>query len=137
MANAKTAVTGIARNGRNATYATRRYTVLITISMTVIIAVNVAKGSTVEMCEIDYEAAGILGTIATISYCITQASNTGIIFECHNWLNSFEIRVFPNKNNLDHFFYLDEQGRAVFGRHTTIKVTAENCLAILEKLKEY
>ena len=55
------------------------------------------------MCDIDYEAAGILGTIATLSYCITQASNTGIIFECHNWLNSFEIRVFPNKNNLDHF----------------------------------
>lgn len=62
------------------------------------------------MCEIDYEAAGMLGTIATLSYCITQASNTGIIFECHNWLNSFEVRVFPNKNNLDHFFYLDEQG---------------------------
>nr|DAG75360.1 MAG TPA: Glycophorin A [Caudoviricetes sp.] len=115
----------------------RRYAALITILMTVIIAVNVAKGSSAEMCEIDYEAAGILGTIATISYCITQASNTGIIFECHNWLNSFEIRVFPNKNNLDHFFYLDEQGRAVFGRHTTIKVTTENCTAILEKLKEY
>lgn len=89
------------------------------------------------MCEIDYEAAGMLGTIATLSYCITQASNTGIIFECHNWLNSFEVRVFPNKNNLDHFFYLDEQGKAVFGQHTTIKVTTENCKAVLEKLKEY
>lgn len=89
------------------------------------------------MFEMDYEAAGILGTIATVAYCITQASHTGIIFECHNWLNSFEVRVFPNKNNLDHFFYLDEQGRAVFGRHTTIKVTTENCMTILEKLKEY
>ena len=89
------------------------------------------------MCEIDYEAAGLLGTIATVAYSITQASNTGIIFECHNWLNSFEIRVFPNKNNLDHFFYLDEQGSAIFGQHTTIKVTTENCHAILEKLKEY
>ena len=110
----------------------------ITIILTVAIIIkNALMRSTEEMCEIDYEAAGMLGTIATLSYCITQASNTGIIFECHNWLNSFEIRVFPNKNNLDHFFYLDEQGRAVFGRHTTIKVTAENCLAILEKLKEY
>lgn len=31
------------------------------------------------MFEMDYKAAGILGTIATVAYCITQASHTGII----------------------------------------------------------
>lgn len=118
---------------------------LITILTTVIIVVNVVKGSSVGMSEIDYEAAMLVEKIVYKAIKITQGSRFGVGFEFSPWDNSFHIKIYPKENDcdgdyqldIDGSYYIDGNGKEIRGLYTPVEITKENCLAILEKLKEY
>lgn len=108
------------------------------------------------MCEIDYkkelervrekvEAAKLMGQIVFKAWKISQGSSVGVGFEFSPWDNSFHIKIYPKENDcdggydldIDGSYYINGNGKEIRGLYTPVKITKENCLAILEKLKEY
>lgn len=108
------------------------------------------------MCEIDYakikkqimekiEAAKLMGKIVFKAWKLTQDSSVGVGFEYFPWSNSFCIKIYPREKNcfgdydfdIDGSYYINGNGKEIRGLYTPVEITTENCMAILEKLKEY
>lgn len=97
------------------------------------------------MCEIDYKAAMLVKRIVYKAIKLTQGSNVGVSFELSPFDNSFCIKIYPKENDcdggykvdIDGSYYINGNGREIRGLYTPVKITTENCTAILEKLKEY
>lgn len=97
------------------------------------------------MCEIDYEAARLVKRIVYKAIKLTQGSSVGVGFELCPLDNSFCIKIYPKENDcdggydldIDGSYYIDGNGKEIRGLYTPVEITKENCLAILEKLKEY
>lgn len=98
-----------------------------------------------EICKIDYETTRLLYKILIKAIKLTQGSNVGVSFELSPFDNSFCIKIYPKEENcdggydldIDGSYYIDGNGKEIQGLYTTIKIKKENCLAVLEKLKEY
>lgn len=108
------------------------------------------------MCEIDYkkevkqvmekvEAAKLMGQIVFKAWRLTQGSGVGVGFEFSPFGDDFSIKIYPKENDcdggydldIDGSYYIDGNGKEIRGLYTPVEITKENCLAILEKLKEY
>lgn len=97
------------------------------------------------MCEIDNKAIRLVQKIVYKAIKLTQSSSVGVSFEYYPWSNSFCIKIYPKEENcfggydfdIDGSYYIDGNGKEVRDLYTPVEITKENCLAILEKLKEY
>ena len=97
------------------------------------------------MCEIDNKTIRLVQKIVYKAVKLKQCSNVGVSFELPLFGNSFCIKIYPKEENclgvydfdIDESYYIDENGKEVRGLYTPVEITKENCLAILEKLKEY
>lgn len=91
------------------------------------------------------EAAKLMEKIVFKAWKLKQCSNVGVSFELPLFGNSFCIKIYPKEENclgvydfdIDESYYIDENGKEIRGLYTPVEITKENCLAILEKLKEY
>lgn len=92
-----------------------------------------------------YEAVKLMEKIVFKAWKLTQGQNVGVGFELSPLQNSFHIKIYPKKADcyggydvdIDGSYYIDGNGKEVRGLYTPVKITTENCLAVLEKLKEY
>lgn len=92
-----------------------------------------------------YEAVKLMEKIVFKAWKLTQSSSVGVSFEYYPWGNRFCIKIYPKEENcfgghdfdIDGSYYLDENGKEIRGLYTPVEITKENCMAILEKLKEY
>lgn len=97
------------------------------------------------MCEIDNKVIRLVQKIMYKAIKLNQGSNVGVSFELSLFGNSFCIKIYPKEENcfggydvdIDGSYYIDGNGKEVRGVYTPVKITTENCMAILEKLKEY
>lgn len=97
------------------------------------------------MCEIDNKAIRLVQKIVYKAIKLTQDSSVGVGFEYFPWSNSFCIKIYPREKNcfgdydfdIDGSYYINGNGREIRGLYTPVEITKENCMAILEKLKEY
>lgn len=109
------------------------------------------------MCEIDYakikkqimekiEAAKLMEKIVFKAWSISKGSNAGVGFEYCPIINQFVVKVYPRRHSpieddyyfdIDGSYYINENGKEIRGLFTPVEITKENCMAILEKLKEY
>lgn len=108
------------------------------------------------MCEIDYkkevkqvrekiEAVKLMGQIVFKAWRLTQGSNVGVGFEFSPFGDDFNIKIYPKEADcdggydldIDGSYYINGNGKEIRGLYAPVKITKENCLAILEKLKEY
>lgn len=93
----------------------------------------------------NYEAAKLMTQIVFKAWRLTQGSSVGVGFELSPLDNSFHIKIYPKENDcdgcydldIDGSYYIDGNGKEIRGLYTPVEITKENCLAILEKLKEY
>lgn len=109
-----------------------------------------------EMCKIDYakikkqvmekvEASKLMGQIVFSAWRLTQGSSVGVGFEFSPFGDSFSIKIYPKEADcdggydldIDGSYYIDGNGKEIRGLYTPVEITKENCLAIIEKLKEY
>lgn len=97
------------------------------------------------MCEIDNKAIRLVQKIVYKAIKLTQGSNVGVGFELSPLDNSFCLKIYPKEADcdggydvdIDGSYYIDGNGKEIRGLYTPVEITKENCLAILEKLKEY
>lgn len=109
------------------------------------------------MCKIDYakiekqvmekvEAAKLMTQIVFKAWKITQGSDVGVGFEYCPFSNRFSVKIYPHRQDpidgdyyldIDGSYYINGNGKEIRGLYTPVEITKENCLAILEKLKEY
>lgn len=110
-----------------------------------------------EMCKIDYakikkqvmekvEASKLMGQIVFSAWRLTQGSSVGVGFEFSPFGDSFSIKIYPHRQDpidgdyyldIDGSYYINGNGEEIRGLYTPVEITKENCLAVLEKLKEY
>lgn len=92
-----------------------------------------------------YEAVKLMEKIVFKAWKLTQGSNVGVGFELSPLDNSFCIKIYPKEADcdggydvdIDGSYYINGNGKEIRGLYTPVEITKENCLAILEKLKEY
>lgn len=97
------------------------------------------------MCEIDNKAIRLVQKIVYKAIKLNQGSNVGVSFELSLFGNSFCIKIYPKEENcfggydvnIDGSYYINENGKEIRGLFTPVEITKENCMVILEKLKEY
>lgn len=97
------------------------------------------------MCEIDNKTIRLVQKIVYKAIKLNQGSNVGVSFEISLFGNSSCIKIYPKEENcfggydvdIEESYYIDGNGKEVRGLYTPVKITKENCTAILEKLKEY
>lgn len=97
------------------------------------------------MCEIDNKTIRLVQKIVYKAVKLKQCSNVGVGFELSPLDNSFCIKIYPKEADCDGgydvdiggSYYIDGNGKEIRGLYTPVEITKENCLAILEKLKEY
>lgn len=97
------------------------------------------------MCEIDNKTIRLVQKIMYKAIKLTQGSNVGVSFEFSPLDNRLCLKIYPKKADCDGGYdldiagccYIDGNGKEIRDLYTTVKITKENCLAILEKLKEY
>lgn len=92
----------------------------------------------------NYKAVKLMMKIAFEAWKISQGSSVGVNFEYSPFIDNFSIKIYPKINvngdyqlDTDNSYYIDGNGEEIRGVYTPVKITKENCLTILEKLKEY
>lgn len=92
-----------------------------------------------------YEAAKLMEKIVFKAWKLTQGSNVGVGFELSPLDNRLCLKIYPKEADCDGGYdldiagccYIDGNGKEIRDLYTTVEITKENCMAILEKLKEY
>lgn len=93
----------------------------------------------------NYKAVKLMMKIAFKAWKISQGSSVGVSFEYSPFINKFDIKIYPKikgvdgdyQLDIDNGYYIDGNGEEVRGMYTPVKITKENCLAVIKKLKEY
>ena len=98
------------------------------------------------MSRRNHEATKLMAQIVFKAWKITQGSDVGVGFEYCPFSNRFSVKIYPHRQDpingdyyldIDGSYYIDGNGKEIRGLYTPVEITKENCLAILEKLKEY